>query len=250
MAIDIRVNFCQFDALGRQFGADGVLKSMQKYNIETAVLLSSVAVNCDFALGNKELFEVVKSDDRLFGYLIVNPNYPEESIRMMRSAMNSRKFPAAAFFQGATRPYPNVDDYREILNAYRRYTKPVYVETTHAEAVDAAVQMAREFPTIKFILGSMGGGDWKRAMNYNKQLNIFLETSGSFDVEKIETAAASLGAHRVLFGSNLPYADPASILALIQSSSVSQDAMSKILGENAKRLFGLDRPATVEGEET
>jgi uncharacterized protein len=241
MAVDIRMNFSHYDLLGRPFGIEGVLAAMQKHDIETAVLSSALAVDSDIKQGNKELFDIIKTYDRLYGYLVVNSNYAAESVQLMRAAMNSRKFVAAALFHGSSRPYPNLDDYADILNAYRRFTKPIFVNTPHAEAVAAAEQMAREFPAIKFILGSMGGEDWKRAMTFGRLLNVTLETSGSFDAEKIEEAVECIGAHRLLFGSNLPYSDPASMLALIRSSGISEDATGKILGGNARNLLGLNR---------
>lgn len=243
MPVDIRMNFSRYDALGRPFGTDGVLSIMDRYGIETAILVPRLAVDSDFRLGNKELFDAVKNNDRLFAYLVVNPNYPEESIQLMRAAMSSPKFVAAAFFQGASMPWPNVDDYRDILNAYRRFAKPVFVNACHAEAVAAAEQMAREFPGIKFIFGCMGGDDWKRSIPSHSLLNVLLETSGSFDAEKIEEAVNAFGAHRILYGSDLPFSDPASMLALIRSSDLDRSAMDRILGGNAKRLFGLEQSA-------
>lgn len=241
MPIDIRINYCEYDAVGRPFGVNGVLNAMQKHGIEKAVLVPTMAVDCDFRLGNKVLFDAVKSNDQLYGYLAVNPNYPEESIRLMRSAMPSPKFLGLALFPGASRPYPNLDDYREILNAYRRFLKPVFVNTPSADAVAAAEEMAREFPGLKFILGTMGGNDWKRAITSSRQLNLFLETSGSFDAEKIEEAVEHFGAHRVLFGSNLPYSDIGAALALVQNSELPKDALDQILNRNAQKLFAVER---------
>lgn len=241
MILDIRMNFNQYDALGRPFGVEGVLASMDKYSIDKAVLISTLAVNADFRLGNKELFEAIKSNDRLYGYLTVNPSYPEETVQLMRSVMNSRKFVAAALFQGVTSPYPNLEDYRYILNAYRRFGKPVFINTPDVQSVAAAEEIAKEFSTIKFIFGSMGGEEWQRAATNNKQLNVYLEASGSFDSDKIETAVTNLGPHRVLFGSNAPFSDPASMLALVQSSNISQDAITKILSSNADKILGLAR---------
>ena len=249
MAMDIRISFSQYDSLGRPFGIDGVLRTMQKHSIESAVLVPDLAVDCDIRRGNKELFDAIKADNRLLGYLVVNANYPEESIQLMRSAMASPKFVALALFNGSSRPYPNVDDYRDILNAYRRFGKPVFVNAAHAEALSAVEQMAQEFVTHKFIVGCMGGEDWKRAMTWSRLLNVVLECSGSFDAEKIEETVACLGAHRILFGSDAPLADPASMLALIQNSNISKESMDKILGGNAKRIFNLERPVEQASEE-
>lgn len=238
MAIDIRVNYSDFDAVGRPYGKDGLIKAMERYNIEIAVLTSRLAVECDFRQGNEELFEVLKSDDRLYGYFVVNPSYPEESVELMRQRMNSPKFLAAALYSGSTKPYPNMDDFDEILNGYRRFSKPVFVHTANLEAVDAADEMAQAFPTLKFILGGMGGPDWKRAVIVAEaRVNVFLETSGSYDSEKIGDAVEQVGAHRLLFGSDQPFADPASMLALIKSSGISDEAMGKIAGQNARKLF-------------
>lgn len=249
MPIDIRVNLTRHDGLGRPFGVDGVRKFMDQFGIETAVLVPRLAVDTDFKRGNEELLDVIESDDRLFGYLVVNPNYSEESVRLVRSVMNSQKLLAIGCFRGATRPHPNLDDYREILKAYRRFGKPIFVQTVHAEAVAAAEEIAREFSTMKFVFGSMGGAYWKRSMGCSRLLNISVETSGSFDAEKIEEAVEHLGPHRVLYGSDLPFSDPAPMLALIRSSNIPEDAMEKILGQNAQKLFKLGRHAPAESKE-
>ncbi len=239
MPIDINVSYNQIDCLGQPFGAEGIHKLMQKYRVDISILVSGLAIHSDFKRGNEQLRDAIAKDDSLYGYLVLNPNYPDASIEMMRTMMSRKKFLAAAFYVGSSRPYPNVDDCRDILNAYRRFTKPVYIYAPHSDAVMAALQMAQEFPGIKFILGSMGGCDWKRAMLSEKLLNVVLETSGSFDAEKIEEAAAVVGAHRILFGSGAPYTDPVAILALIQSSNLSRADMDQILNANARKLFDL-----------
>lgn len=246
MALDTRINFNEHDALGQPFGVQGILKAMDRYGIESAALISSLAVNSDFRLGNRYLQSAIQDQDRLFGYLVLNPNYPDETVAMMRAMMGSRKFVAAALFTGSTRPYPNLDDYREILKAYRRYGKPVFVNTPHVEAVAAAEVMAKEFTNVKFILGTMGGDSWKRSLLSAGLLNVVLETSGSFDAEKIEAAVTAFGPHRILFGSDLPYSDPISMLALIQNSSIPKDAVSKILEGNARRLLNMIPPTGAE----
>ena len=244
MPIDIRANFTRHDAVGREFGIEGVTKALDRFGIEAAILVPRLAVDADFVQGNRELLEAMKSDDRLYGYLVVNPVFCEESIKLMRQAMIHPEFVAMAMFQGASKPYPNLDDCRELLNAYRRFTKPVMLNVESPEAVAAAEQIAGEFSTIKFILGSMGGKAWKCVMGLGKRLNLHLETSGALDSEKIEEAVESFGPRRIMFGSDLPFANPASILALIQSSNIPEDVMIRILDTNAKTLFGFRQEVT------
>ena len=241
MPIDARVIFTRHDAVGQPFGIEGVKKALDRFSIETAILVPRLAVDADFVQGNKELLEAIRKDDRLYGYLVVNPVFPEESVKLMRQAMTLPKLVAMAMFQGSSKPFPNLDDCREILNAYRRFSKPVMLEATSIEAISAAERIAAEFPTIKFILGSMGGTDWKGVMGLSRLLNVYLETSGTLDSEKIEEAVENFGPRRVLFGSDLPFANPASMLALIQSSGVPRDVVTRILDTNARNLFGLGK---------
>jgi predicted TIM-barrel fold metal-dependent hydrolase len=49
-----------------------------------------------------------------------------------------------------------------------------------------------------------------------------------------------LGAHRILFGSDAPHTDAGAAAGLIEDSDLSEEARSRILGENARRLFDLD----------
>lgn len=239
MAIDARMTLAHHDALGRPCGAEAVVKVMETYRIEAAILVSAMAVDVDIRRGNEELSEAIKSNPGLFGCLVANPAYPDETIELMRSAMSSPKFVALGLFRGVSQPYPNIDDYREIINAYRRFTKPILVHAPNAESVECAVEIATQFPGIKFILGAMGGADWRRTLPHAKQLNLILETSGSFDAEKIEMAVSEYGEHRVIFGSGFPYSDVPPMLALIQSSGISKDSLAKVLGENARAIFNL-----------
>lgn len=246
MAVDVSMNFSRFDGLGKPFGVETIVKTMERFRIEAAVLFSGMAVDADFRLGNKELLDAIKSDPRLYGCLVVNPAYPEQSIELMRSAMTNPKVVAMGIFRGASTTYPNADDCREIINAYRRFTKPIILHTPCADAVRAAAEIAREFPGIKFVLGAMGGADWRLTIPYAKQLNLLLDTSGSFDSEKIEMAVNAFGPHRVVYGSGFPFSDIPSMLALVQSSGIAKDALPRVLGDNAKALFGIGRPARQE----
>ncbi len=239
MAIDARVTLRRQDFLGMPFGPEAILKAMERYRIDTAVVCSGMAVDADFRRGNAELIEVINADPRLYGCVVLNPAYPEESVETMRALMNKSRVVAMGLFIGASRPHPNIDDCRDMLNSYRRYTKPVMLHTPNAAAVVAAAEIAKEFPGIKFILGSMGGADWPSVLPFAKQLNLVPETSGSFDSEKIAAVAEAYGPHRVIFGSDFPRSDIAAMLALVQSSGLPKESLAMIVNDNAKKLFGI-----------
>ncbi|HET6455041.1 MAG TPA: hypothetical protein VFI02_11610, partial [Armatimonadota bacterium] len=70
MPIDARVNFTRHDAVGWAFGIEGVKKALDRFGIETAILIPRLSVDADFLQGNKDLLEAIKGDDRLYGYLV------------------------------------------------------------------------------------------------------------------------------------------------------------------------------------
>lgn len=237
--IDVRMDFTEYDGLGMPFGVEGILRLMDKHEISHAFLIPRMGVDSDFRQGNKDLFQAISSSDRLFGYLAVNLNYPQESIQLMRSGMVSPKFAALGIFNGATKPYVNLEDCADILNAYRRFIKPVFLDVPHAAALWEAQRIAKEFPTIKFIIGSMGGDDWKSSLVCTRQLNMLFDISGSFDAEKVDAAFAAFGPNRLLFGSGAPASDVSSMLGLLKASCVSETNTRKILYDNAAKLFNV-----------
>jgi predicted TIM-barrel fold metal-dependent hydrolase len=105
--------------------------------------------------------------------------------------------------------------------------------------VHCARQIAAEFPSMKFILLTMGGNDWHTAVIAAKQhLNIYLELSGSLDTDKIAHAAATLTPRKVLYGSGIPFNDPQLTLGLVaDTASLTNFDRNRILAENAQTLF-------------
>ncbi len=56
-------------------------------------------------------------------------------------------------------------------------------------------------------------------------------------VKKVALAVREIGAHRVLYGSDMPFHDPAFDMARIQHADIPEEGKKLIMGENAKRLL-------------
>jgi predicted TIM-barrel fold metal-dependent hydrolase len=167
-------------------------------------------------------------------------NRLDSSIAVMRDQMGFRKFLGMAV-AGVKSDEPvtkMVSD--EIINAYRRYGKPLFLFTPNGECVQSALEIARGFPMLKVVFLGMGGDDWRTAIAAaHASTNVLLETSGAMDRAKLPAAIEAIGAHRILFGSGSPRVDAAAVLGLVHDSALSEDARRKILCENANKLFGL-----------
>lgn len=222
---------------------EAVLQTMRRSEITGTALISSLAADCDFVTGNRHLREVVSPEDGLFGWVTLNTGYPAESQEEQRRHETRRGFVGAALFGHVGRPV-TLEAAREILNAQRRYAKPVALHVPDGDAVQAVREIAAAFPAMKFVFLTMGGDDWRSAVAVAKQhLNVYLEISGSLDSDKIAHTASVLTPRKLLFGSGLPARSPALSRALIESDpALTRADRSRILSENAVALLR----ATVE----
>jgi predicted TIM-barrel fold metal-dependent hydrolase len=218
-----------------------VMQTMERFEIDAIALISGLGVSTDFAAGNQILKEVVDENFGIYGYATLNTSFPEESIQEQRLYLNKRSFVGALLIGEPGKPVA-LKAAREILNAQRRYLKPVAIITRSTADVHAAQELAEEFNQMKLILLSMGGDDWRSAVEAAKRLtNITLELSGSWDSDKITVAANALSSRRLIFGSGLPYGDPNLFQELIKNCPLLTTGDKKrIFLDNALALYQID----------
>ena len=213
-------------------------RSMKKYEVERCVISSTIGGSCDFARGNAHVTEIVSGSQSLVGCVVVNINYPEQSQKEMHAYLGDDKFAAMLLTSGVRGKHVTPAEAQEILNAHRRFAKPVYVHTFDSPSLLAADEMAREFSGMKFVLLSMGGDEWRMAtVLAERTLNLVLEVSGSFSPDKIKFAAEHIGSHRIVYGSGLPYTDPSAVIGLVEDADISDSDKRNIFELSARRLF-------------
>ena len=215
-----------------------ILTTLRGRETTGAALISALAANCDFVTGNRRLREIVSPESGLFGWVTLNAGYPAESQEEQRRHEMKRGMVGAALFGHNGRPVI-LEDAREILNAQRRYAKPVALHVPDGDAVHAGREIAAAFPAMKFLWLQMGGDDWRSSVAAAKQhLNIYLEISGSLDADKIAYASSVLTPRKLIYGSGQPEGDPALPRALVETgSTLTRPDRNRILSENAVALL-------------
>ncbi len=217
-----------------------IMAAMQERGIDAAVLMSAHAGRADPLAGNRILRKMLDQGPNLYGCLVTHVNRVEASVEVMREQMGSRKFVAMAVMgntPGAPVTKAVADD---IVNAYRRYTKPLFLFTPNADCVRTAVEIAKGYPMLKFLFLGMGGPDWRAGIAAaHSATNVLLECSGALDRSKLPAAVDALGSHRILFGSSTPHVDAAAAVGLVHDSPLTDESRRRILYDNARRLFNL-----------
>lgn len=239
--IDVHVQVGTTPIWGTPFTEGHLVRMLDRYGIEKCIASATIANSCDFARGNAQIKESV-GKGRIFGCAVANTQYPQESIENMRKYLALPSFSALMINSGLQGRPVTLDQCSDILNAHRRFIKPVFLEVTSREAVLAADEIARAFPGIKFVLLGMGGVAWRTAVAAaERTLNLVLEISGTLSPDKITLGVATIGAHRMIYGSNLPFADPAATIGLVENGDISETDRRFIFETTAKRLFGWSR---------
>ncbi|MCC6483427.1 MAG: amidohydrolase family protein [Armatimonadetes bacterium] len=220
------------------FGREELLRRMDELEITHAIVISALAMDCDFEVGNAWLAKEIENERRLLGYAVVNTNHPPQAIEDMRRYMSRKNFVGMMLVQGnGNTPVSNADS-EEILNAYRRYGKPLLISAPNRECVYAASALAAKFDQMKFVLMGMGGEDWRSAISAaTAYLNIYLSTTGEISPDKVRQAWPAVNGHRILFGSGAPLVDPAIVLGMIEEVELAGREKDLLLQGNAYRTF-------------
>jgi predicted TIM-barrel fold metal-dependent hydrolase len=221
--------------------AGTITSTMQARGIDGALVFSAHARNVDPLSGNRVLSRVLEQSPALHGCLVTHVNRVDASVAAMREMMSSKRFAGMAITSmGEDEPIEKLvaDD---IINAYRRYGKPLFLHTHNAAMTTAALEIAKAYSMIKVVFIGMGGHDWRTACAAaHSTTNIYLETSGPLDRAKIPAAFEAVGAHRIVFGSGTPHVDAAAAMGLIEDSPLSTDVRRRICFDNSQRLLGFD----------
>jgi predicted TIM-barrel fold metal-dependent hydrolase len=221
---------------------EGALRTMQRARLDRMALASGRALAGDVISGNAELKAALDGQPALAGWVTVNPVDAEISAQELRRYAGSSNFLGVRLDARVSRSQLRSDAVREIVNGYRRYSKPVLVTVRDEREVMELEQLAREVTTLKFIAGGAGGDAWMACGAMAKRaVNVLLEPfTGGCHRGKIEALAAAIGSHRILFATGYPDQNPGAALGLLADAALSDGEKQAILSGNARRLFGFE----------
>ncbi len=103
---------------------------------------------------------------------------------------------------------------------------------------------ARRWPDVTFVMAHMGGDSpglvraAAGAIASGRVGNVYMGTESIREYWVLADAVRTVGADRVLFGSDHNLNAPSSFLAVVRAAGLSVGEQAAILGDNALRLFG------------
>jgi hypothetical protein len=181
---------------------------------------------------------VRRHPQRLVGFARVNPKFGSQALRELERCFAEYGFKGLHLNNTNEWFTPlHVKLLAPLLERCAERGAPVSVHTWfYPSQAYPWLQPIEAFPQVRFILAHMGYRQWADAVIVAERApNVYLETSLQLPAT-VKKAVARVGAERVLFGSDTPYAFPDIELRALGDLGFSEDERAKIAGDN---LLGL-----------
>lgn len=203
---------------------------------------SLLAIRTDAIKGNMHVLETHDKYPGMFEpYLVVKPNYPEEttSILELSEKRSINQFKLHDDGNGFSYDHQNYFPFYEYCNEHGSI---ILFHTYGDMHIRPILNVAKKFRSIKILLAHSGIIDEQSYYDAAKQYeNIYLETCNSLAwYGLIERLVINVGADRVLFGTDMPFMSPDQQIGRVLFARISDDDKRKILGLNARNLFNLN----------
>ena len=242
--IDVHAHYGRWGFPIEADSVEAILKMMEKNEIEKVILSSSLAILYDYHEGNAQLAKAIEEYPQLYAYLFLNPNYIRESILELDKYLseNPKYVGLKLYSDGYINQPLNCPGHRNFLEVLQKKYPHNNCVLFHCCSYSSALQLlelAKNFPEVNFIMGHMGGGEWKKAIGVATQVsNIYLELCSSNPAQgKIEESVSEVGADKIMFGSDMCLLNPSCTIGMVESAQVSNEKKTLILYDNAARLF-------------
>lgn len=238
-AIDIHSHYnhgSQYDTKTDDFyccDIDFLLKKYENANIKCGAFSSfaSVISDKDIIAENEHLYNLTKSNERIFQWVVIDPRQ-ESTLIQADKILKSDKCLGIKIHP----PGHGYDtrDYADKIFSFANERKTFVLIHIDFPFHDVAHEFANKYPDMKLIIAHLGGIN---VVNKAKYDNIFLDTSGSSSIKNnvIEYTVNKVGSEKVFFGTDTY--DVGFQRGRIEYAGISDKDKENILYNNAKRHF-------------
>jgi predicted TIM-barrel fold metal-dependent hydrolase len=242
--VDSHVHLKHGDAARTEFTARTIVDVMDKAGIDQSVVFAM----CTTTKRSIAMAEaaVAEFPDRLIPYAYALPSYERPVLKELEAALTARVFRGIKIHAGECVLTDYVID--PVLKLAARFQVPCLIDA--AGNVAAARRIALSFPDTAVIfahMGRYGTTDGKLVDAFIKLAGeherVFLDLSGVALEAKMGEAAAKIGAAKLIWGTDGPYAHPDLVtyarteLEKVRRLALGQTEIDAILGGNLLKLI-------------
>jgi predicted TIM-barrel fold metal-dependent hydrolase len=239
---------------------------LKRSGVRRIVCSHHSALACDALRGNTLMKEVVgEHPDEFLAYWVINPNEPDAVTRDLRGYERLTGFVGFKFWPDYHLVPVTSPKYAPALEYADAHALLVLVHTFVESPFDAPgllAEVGERYPRARFLMGHSGYGEWERSVAIARDLpNVYLDLTSVFQALDfsqmpggslmprapalsphvnglIEYMVENAGAHKVVFGSDLPWYSQHYHAGAVLFAHISDEARHDILHRNAERLLG------------
>lgn len=228
----------------RQNDAAGMIAEMDRLGIRQGWMSAHASIYGHPEIGNEDVAETVRAyPGRFLGYVVADPNYPEDVALELERRMAQPEFKMIKLhpsLMGYPIDGPNNAPIWEIAC---EYNCPVLTHAWPADTLCGPRNLRRvmeNHPGVHLIFGhALFHTVFEEAARLARDYeNIVLDIATSNHCYgMIEYAVKTAGAERITFGSDMPFISAAGAVGKVLYARISDDDKAKILSGNAQRLL-------------
>jgi predicted TIM-barrel fold metal-dependent hydrolase len=244
MIVDGHVHIGKSTRLQIDIDGEKLVRIADALGIDKLCCTDLTALFYDMHEGNRLLYaEMQRFPDRILGYASLHSTrFGSEAIDEIKRCRNDYKMhglkiystPEMSIAEPAVIP---------ILEICAELKMPILAHTTPSECE----YIMERVPEVNFIMAHAGGqpfanGDWNRAIMVAQRFpNLYLDTACStVDSSFVEACVNTLGADRIIFGTDIPLLDPWPQLAKVAETRLTNEQRALVMGGNILRLMGVN----------
>jgi len=231
---------------------DNVINLLKDCGVKKAICAHHAALST-VEFGTRKLFESLsRYKGFLYGYLVFNPNFAEISLDTIREYIGREEIVGVKIHPSWHLCYPDDSRYDKFWKLAEEENIAVLTHSWNPDVPNKAQKFSdpflfesvvKKYPDLKLILAHAGGrGEYLyRVIDLLKKYpNLYVDFAGdSFVPGIIERYVNSVGSERLLFGTDMPWADVRYHVTNVLNSDITSKDKKNIFGLNASRLFSI-----------
>ncbi len=193
---------------------------------------------------NQMVADLIAGDDRFIGCCQVNPWFEDEAVAELErciTELGMRSLKLMPTFHGYAATNPILDP---VMEKVRELGIPANIHSGDYNAMPLQIAaLAERYPDVPIIMDHMGYRmhTADAVIAAQKCPNIYLGTTiATAEPIVIKRAAETLGAERIVFGSNAPGSIPILCVEAIKRQDFSDEELELIFWRNLARIYGID----------
>ena len=259
-AIDVHNHFGEIPALTASTrDVDAIERFADRAGFEYSVCSSYFAYYDDMDAGNREMLDKIAGRPRLLGSPVINPTHLEASVRWLDVFAENERLAHATITPDTVPDLGGSDGYMALFAAAAKRGVPIFyngpnwdftrlpryptgvgyapfVRGGSADHLAMFREVGRRHPDLPVIIGHGLGEDGIRLAADTP--NVYLELSGSYPYRGVlRRAIDTVGADRIVFGTDMDLIVPAFALGIYQDADLSPEEDRLIMAENARRIL-------------